>query len=131
MLYQLYRKCTASLNNTSLTEMPNNKKNTAVASLQQTLLKANTNDNTKALQMMGSAEDTIIDPDARVTQLLEKLAANQMKIWQDQVKNFADIRNQLVETRRTVTAFEEKLPEVLTRVNRAEACLDTLKETER
>lgn len=59
------------------------------------------------------------------------MSADQAKILEDQTKNFTDIRNQLVETRRAVSAFEEKLMDMLTWVNSAEARLDALEDAER
>lgn len=39
------------------------------------------------------------------------------------MKNFANIRNKMVEMQRSISVFEEKLAEVLTQVNSTEACL--------
>lgn len=60
---------------------------------------------------------------AVILELLQKLS-------EDQTKHFTDIRNELSETRRAISAVEEKLVDVLTRMASTEARLDMLEDTE-
>lgn len=53
------------------------------------------------------------------------------QLAEDQKTNFADIRKDLSETRRGISAVEEKLADVLTRITSAEARLDMLEDAEK
>lgn len=112
--------------------MPSSKKSGADSTLQQTLLKAKSN--AKAAEDATAASPA---PDANETEikavrrLIEKMSAEQTKLLEDQTKNFAEIREQLSETQKSVSSFEEKLADMLTRVNDTEARLDALEEVER
>lgn len=60
---------------------------------------------------------------AVILELLQKLS-------EDQTKHFTDIHNELSETRRAISAVQEKLAAVLTRMASAEARLDMLEDAE-
>lgn len=60
---------------------------------------------------------------AVILELLQKLS-------EDQTKHFTDIRNDLSKTRRAISAVEEKLADVLTRMASTEAWLDMLGDAE-
>lgn len=112
--------------------MPVNKKGAAESTLQQTLLKT-ANASGKATPSMPSSqtEPGADSENAKIMKLLENLAADQKKILDDQKKHFADIQSQLLETKRSISAVEGKLSDMIPRLNSAEARLDALEETER
>ncbi|KAK7921935.1 hypothetical protein WMY93_008837 [Mugilogobius chulae] len=110
------------------------KKNPAETTLQQTLLKTSANVSAKAPSANANTwltEASTPNNMDSVMQLLQKLAEDQTKILEDQKKNFDEIRKQLTETNKVVSAFEEKMSDMLTRVNSAECRLDALEEAER
>lgn len=86
-----------------------------------------TDANSKAGNAAPNSSGSLADEPTSNAAILELL----QKLSEDQAKHFTDIRKELSETRRAVTAVEEKLADVLTRIYSAEARLDMLEDAEK
>lgn len=98
--------------------MPGNKNRATETTLQQTLLKttnANANSKATASTPPQAEPSSVTCENAKVMRFLETLAVDQKKILDDQTKHFADIQNQLLETKRSTSAFEMKITDLVPR----------------
>ncbi len=103
--------------------MPNSRKNNANAPQQQQSARAAVSSKaSQASPTMPVREAAVVSiSTAKIHELLQKLSDDQTKILNDQARHFADVRKDVLETRRAVEATEGRLADMLTRITSKEA----------
>lgn len=106
--------------------MPNSRKHDASASQQLQSSRATASSKANQASPASPANETTEEAisSAKIHELLQKLS-------EDQNKHFADVRVDVLETRRAVEGIEGKLADMLSRLTSVEARLDMLEEAER